>query len=99
METELIWDEDKRQTNIVRHGLDFADACLVLDSPWRLDIGVMRHGEYRIQSFSYVFGKLAVLLVVHVERGEKVRVISFRRASQIETEVYHEWLENDYDNT
>ena len=75
---ELIWDEDKRRSNIAKHGLDFADARMVLDSPYRLDIPVVRNGEKRIQSFSYVFGKLAVLTVVHIGRNEQTRVISFR---------------------
>ena len=96
MKTKLAWDEDKRQLNIAKHGLDFADAHMVLSSPYRLDVRVIRNGEKRTQSFSYVFGKLAVLLVVHIERNEETRVISFRPASRIETEVYHEWLENDF---
>jgi uncharacterized DUF497 family protein len=98
MKTKLTWDEDKRQSNIAKHGLDFADAHLVLNSPYRLDITAFRNGEERTHSFSYVFGKLAVLLVVHIERHEKRRVISFRPASRIETEVYNEWLENDFEN-
>ena len=99
MKTKLIWDENKRQSNMAKHGLDFADANLVLDSPYRLDIAAIRNGEVRTQSFSYVFGKLAVLLVVHSDRGKEIRVISFRAASRIETEVYHEWLENDFEDT
>lgn len=50
--------------------------------------------EARTVSFAYVFEVLAVLLLVHAERdGDEVRVISFRRASREEREVYHEWLE------
>ena len=97
MKTRLTWDEDKRQSNIAKHGLDFADACLVLESPYRLDVVAVRNREVRTQSFSYVFGKLAVLLVVHIERDKETRVISFRPASRLETEVYHEWLENDFE--
>jgi uncharacterized DUF497 family protein len=98
MGEKLIWDEDKRQSNKVKHGLDFADAHLVLDSSYRLDITVLRKGEERIQSFSYVFDQLAVLSVVHIRREEKTRIVSFRPASQIEAEVYHEWLENDFED-
>jgi uncharacterized DUF497 family protein len=98
MGSKLTWHEGKRQSNIAKHGLDFADAGLVLDSPWRLDITVRRNGEERVQSFAYVLGKLAVLLVVHTERKGEVRIISFRPASQIETEAYHEWLEKDFED-
>lgn len=98
MKTKMIWDENKYQANLVKHGLDFADAHLVLDSPYRLDITVVRNGEERTQSFAYVFGKLAVLLVVHTERMDNMRIISFRYASQLETEIYYEWLENDFED-
>jgi hypothetical protein len=54
MEIRLIWDETKRQANLAKHGLDFANADLVLESPYRLDIPVVRGGEAWIQSFSYV---------------------------------------------
>jgi uncharacterized protein len=38
-----------------------------------------------------------VLTVVHTERDEAMHVISFRRASREEREVYDEWLENECD--
>jgi len=67
----------------------------VLDSAYRLDVPVMRHGELRTQSISYVLDVLAVLTVIHSDRGGKSRVvISFRRANSKEREVYDEWLEN-----
>ncbi|MDB5940242.1 MAG: hypothetical protein JWP77_2606, partial [Polaromonas sp.] len=41
METKLEWDEAKRYSNLIKHGLDFADAGEVLDSRFRLDIEVV----------------------------------------------------------
>jgi uncharacterized DUF497 family protein len=95
METKLIWDEAKRQMNLIKHGLDFADATEVLDSRYRLDISVVRAGEVRMQSFSYALGFLAVLTVVHTERDGATRVISFRHASNEEREVYDVWLQGE----
>jgi len=89
----MNWDEAKREKNRLKHGLDFCNADYVLDSSFRLDVAIFRNGEHRIQSFAYVFDYLAVLTVVHTDGGE--RIISFRRASRDEREVYHEWLEND----
>ena len=34
----ILWDPDKRQTNLDKHGLDFIDAVMVLDSKYRLDV-------------------------------------------------------------
>ena len=97
MKSRLIWDESKRQTNLSKHGLDFADAVEVLESRYRLDIAVVRGGESRIQSFAYVFKRLKALTVVHVERESATRVISFRYASEAESEVYYEWVSQDND--
>lgn len=88
----VIWDEAKRQRNFAKHGLDFADARMVLESPYRLDVPVTRRGEARIQSFAYVFDRLAVLSLAYTAHGEQIRIISFRRASATEREAYHEWL-------
>lgn len=92
MRMTLEWDETKRLANLAKHGLDFSDAGLVLDSRYRLDIQVVRNGESRTMSFSYVMNRLAVLTVVHVDRKNLVRIVSFRPASEIETEAYYEWL-------
>jgi len=92
------WDEEKRHTNLFKHGLDFIVADRVLTSPYRLDVESQRNNEVRTQSFAYVFDVLAVLTVVHMPGKQSSRIISFRRASRDEREVYHEWLENDYND-
>ena len=97
MGTRLSWDEAKRQSNLRKHGLDFADAGEVLDSRFRLDLPEHRGGEARIVSISYALGVLAVLSVVHTARDGAARVISFRHASNEEREVYDDWLENECD--
>lgn len=99
MKTTYAWDEAKRQSNLRKHGLDFAMAGEVLNSRYRMDIAVVRSGEARTLSISYALGFLAVLVVAHAERGEAARIISFRRANRIERKTYYEWLENQYDET
>lgn len=93
---DYAWDERKRVANLAKHGLDFCDAALVLESPLRLDIASVRKGEARVQSFAFVFDRLAVLTLVHVP-GTPIRIISFRPASRVERETYHDWLEQDFD--
>jgi uncharacterized DUF497 family protein len=75
---KLEWDENKRRGNLLKHGLDFADAGEVLESRYRMDRAIVRGGELRFQSFSYVMQHLAVLTVVHAERDDSIRIISFR---------------------
>lgn len=98
MSMRIFWDDAKRQANLGKHGLDFLDAVMVLDSPYRLDVESMRGGERRTQSFAYVFDVLAVLTVVHTVRGNALRMISFRPASETERNAYHDWLENDFND-
>ena len=94
---QYCWDEKKRQSNLEKHRLDFNDANCVLDSRYRLDVSVIRGDEERIQSFSYVMNRLAVLSLVHLERENLTRIVSFRYASKTESEVYYEWLETKSD--
>ena len=68
MDLKLGWDEAKRQANLRKHGLDFADAGEVLESRYRLDVQEWRKAERRVLSISYAMGFLAVLTVVHTDR-------------------------------
>ena len=95
MKHRLIWDEAKRRSNLAKHGLDFRQADAVLESRYRLDVPEMRGNELRIQSFSYALGLLTVLTVVHTQRGDATRVISFRRANMKEWEQYDDWLKTE----
>lgn len=92
---KLEWDENKRHSNLLKHGLDFADAAEVLDSRYRMDRTLVRAGELRTQSFSYVMGYLAVLTLVHLERGNAIRIVSFRFASEDESKDYYDWLHQE----
>ncbi|MDO4429913.1 BrnT family toxin [Mannheimia pernigra] len=92
-----IWDENKRQINLAKHGLDFADADEVLSSPYRFDVETIRNNEVRTQSFAYSFGRLLVLSLAHTERENCIRLISFRPASKAEREAYYEYLQQNLD--
>lgn len=95
MSTKYKWRESKRIANLKKHRLDFSDSDLVLESPYRFEIDTERNGERRKQAFAYVFDLLVVLTVVYLP-GTEPHIISFRPAKRSEREVYHDWLENDY---
>lgn len=92
-----LWDDAKRQTNLVKHKLDFADADLVLDNPLKMEVERVRHGERRRQAYAYVFDVLTVLTVIYVA-GQVPRIVSFRHAARNERKIYRDWLENDFDD-
>ena len=60
---------------------------MVLESRYRWDVAVVRNGEARVQSSSYLMGRLEVLTVVHLERDGTRRIVSCRPASESESEA------------
>jgi len=80
------YDEAKRQANLVKHGLDLADAGLVFEASGKLTLESPRGLEPRRMDIAPVDG--VVLVLVYVERGEDIRVISLRRASKAERKLY-----------
>ena len=84
---QLEWDEDKRESNIDKHGIDFLDAILVFQSfyiSW-LSPG---YGEERWVAVGAVDDKMVA--VIFTIRGPAMRVISMRRARRNERMRYHE---------
>jgi uncharacterized DUF497 family protein len=90
------WDESKRATKLRKHGLDFIDAVLVLESEYVMIKDSPRGGEPRQQALAYVFDVLAVLSVVFVPGEQRCRIVSFRPAKREERRNYHAWLENHF---
>lgn len=85
----LTWDEAKRQKNLVRHGLDFADAARILDAP--IAIQPDRRFDYdeeRLIGLGVLDGQVVVL--VFTESSDSLRIISLRRATRHETNLYYE---------
>ena len=85
------WDEVKRTANLVKHGVDFADAVGALEDPASLTLeDGDAQGEPRYVTLGMGFtGR--VLLVVWTERlPDSIRIISARRASPAETRAYRE---------
>ena len=91
MPLNFEWDEKKAKTNATKHGVGFEEAATVFADPLSLTIPDPAHSqaEERLiilgESHS---GKL--LVVVHTERGDNLRIISARRASRRERKNYEE---------
>src|SRR5205085_10378859 len=85
---EAEWDEQKRHTDIAKHGVDFVAAARVFDGPI-LEVEDRRsdHGEMRFLSLGEVAGQ--VIHVVYTWRGRRRRIISARRASRDERQRYY----------
>ena len=86
------WDVEKCQANLEKHGLSFEDAWRVFAGD-TLTIPDERYdyGEDRLITLGRLAGR--VVVVVHVSRGEKTRIISMRKANAREQEIYQERLD------
>ena len=75
--------------NIAKHGLDFADASRVCESPMVL-FEDDRHddGEQRMIGIG-LLGSL-VVLIGHMESETHIRIISMRKADSNETDLYYQ---------
>ena len=88
------WDEEKCRANLQKHGLSFDDAWQVLAGD-TITIPDERYdyGENRLITLGRLAGR--VVVVVHVARGESIRIISMRKANAREQEIYQKRLSQD----
>jgi uncharacterized protein len=79
----FIWHESKRQDNLKKHGLDFADAERVFAGPtFTFEDDREDYGEQRWVTLGLLREK--VVVIVHTETEEEIRVISMREADKDE---------------
>ena len=83
----LTWDEDKRRTNLAKHGIDFAHCESIFDHPMLTqEDDRLAYGEGRLRSLGLFYG--VVVHTVWVERNEAAQLISVRKATKYEERQY-----------
>jgi uncharacterized DUF497 family protein len=88
------WDARKARSNLAKHGVGFEEASTVFGDPLSLTIPDPEHSkiEDRFVTMGSAFtGKL--LVVVHTDRRDNIRIISARRASRRERKSYEKGIE------
>jgi len=84
---EFEWDGRKAASNLDKHGVDLADAVTVLDDEIAVTVRDEGSGEDRYVTIEMdAIGQL--LVVVYAWRGERVRIISARKATPRERKSY-----------
>ncbi len=86
----FIWDSQKDQANYLIHGIWFSDAKFVFFDENRIEVYDNLHSlsEDRYIVIGYVRN---VLTIIYTERGSDIRIISARRASKEEEELYYDY--------
>lgn len=80
------WDDAKAEANEAKHGVAFEEATELWDDPHMVAVEVTRGGERRKLGLARRWG--TYWLVVYTQRGEAVRIISVRRATEKEAALY-----------
>ena len=83
------WDPKKAESNIEKHGVSFEEASTVFRDPLSLTIDDPLHstGEVRMVQIG-ISHKNRLLIVVHTERENTIRIISARKATKKERNNY-----------
>ena len=90
---EFTWSETKRAANIKAHGLDFLDAAIVFEGlTFTFEDDRFSYGEQRFVTLGLLAG--VAVSVVHTENEYEIRVISFRKASKRESQIYDDEIKN-----
>jgi len=89
MDLLFDWDEAKAVVNLKKHRISFLEAKTIFTDPFLLTILDEDHlvTEQRLISIGISAGG-RILLVVHTDRNEVIRIISGRRATKAEVRTY-----------
>ena len=83
------WDDQKAARNLRKHGVSFDEAVSVFADGQALTFAGSDHFESEDRSRTYgVSNKGRLLVVVHTERRNNVRIISARKATRYEKSIY-----------
>jgi len=85
------WDKAKARQNEAKHGVSFADAFAVFEDPHGVTVENGRHQEPRYVTIG-VDAFARILVVVYTWRGDNIRIISARKATQFEVTQYEEGI-------
>ena len=90
------WDKRKNQANIEKHGLDFADASKVFESPMLVKMDD-REDYDEDRWIGIGLTDLRVVVIIFTEPKENtVRVISFRKATTDERKRYEQTYKDEF---
>ena len=83
------WDDQKAASNLQKHGVSFDEAVSVFGDARALTFSDTDHSEFEDRSRIYgISNKARLLVVVHTERRNGIRVIGARKATRYEKGIY-----------
>ena len=93
--TQYQWDEEKDRSNQEKHGVSFEEAASVFEDEYALLLLDWAHSDHE-ERFIIIGQSVAlrVLFVCHCyrEQGNTIRIISARKATNLERRFYEKGL-------
>ncbi len=87
MNIQFEWDENKRYSNIRKHGIDFIDAYKIFDyDTVIIEDDRFNYGEQRLIAIGLLKG--TIIVVVYTEKENSIRIISARKGTKNEQQIY-----------
>lgn len=88
---EFEWDQEKAVSNLLKHGVSFEEAATVFSDFLSTTIPDPLHSEVEDRFITMgVSSTQRLLVVVHTDREDRIRLISARLATRYERKQYEE---------
>ncbi|MEQ8537364.1 MAG: BrnT family toxin [Coleofasciculus sp. D1-CHI-01] len=87
------WDDNKAESNFRKHGVTFEETVTVFADPYLLFTEDSKHSEG--EEREWAIGEAengSMIVVVFTMRGEKLRIISARKATKRERRRYEQGI-------
>jgi len=83
------WHEKKAKSNLKDHKISFEEGTTIFNDPFVAMLPDLEHSINEERNISIGMSvKGRVLVVVYTDRGENRRIISCRKATPVEREIY-----------
>lgn len=83
------WDHNKAASNLLKHGVSFDEVVSVFADGLALTFADTDHSDDEDRSRTYgTSNKSRLLVVIHTERRNEIRIISARKATRYEKSIY-----------
>lgn len=91
MDDLFDWNPEKAEANLKKHGVSFEEAETVFSDPFSLTVPDPKHSDEENRFITTGFSEdERQLVVVHTDRGDKIRIISARLATPSERRKYEQ---------
>jgi uncharacterized protein len=85
---DFDWDDDKAESNLVKHGVPFPYATRVFLDAAIIDLDASRPGDGEVRRKAVGLIEERIFAVVYTQRSDVTRIISARRCNAKEARLY-----------